>query len=73
VPLFESKRKIQELGSSMAITLPAFFVKANEIKKGNVVEVLHGLEGILVVCTNSNPEYINEKLIEIIETIKKES
>lgn len=60
------------LGSSLAMTLPAFFVKANEIEKGNEVKVLYGLKGFLVVCTDDNPEDINKKLAELVENIEEE-
>jgi shikimate kinase len=34
MPVFESSRKVQVFGSSLALTLPAMFVKVNEIEKG---------------------------------------
>jgi hypothetical protein len=35
MPVFESSRKVQVFGSSLALTLPAMFVKVNEIEKGD--------------------------------------
>ena len=50
MPVFTDSRKIQVTGSSLAMTLPSFFVKANEIVKWDEVKVLYGLKGVLIVC-----------------------
>jgi len=31
--VFESRKKVQVFGESLVLTLPAFFVRANEIEK----------------------------------------
>ena len=49
MPVFTDSRKIQATGSSLAMTLPSFFVKANEIVKWAEVKVLYGLKGVLIV------------------------
>ena len=56
MPVFKSSRKVQTFGSSLAMTLPAMFVKANEIEKGSVVEVHYNLNGVLVIsnCDDLN-------------------
>lgn len=72
MPVFESRRKVQELGSSLAMTLPAFFVKMNEVEKGCEVKVIHGLKGFLVVCTENNSDQMNKKLTEIIKKLENE-
>ena len=71
MPVFESSRKVQVSGSSLAMTLPALFVKANEIEKGSVLNVLYGLDGVLVLFQCEDIESIREHLIEIIEKIEE--
>ena len=71
MPVFESSRKVQVLGSSLAMTLPAMFVKVSEIEKGSVINVLYGLDGVLVLFQSEDVESIREYLIEIIEKIEE--
>ena len=71
MPVFESSRKVQVLGSSLAMTLPAMFVKVSEIEKGSVINVLYGLDGVLVLSRCEDVESIRECLIEIIEKIEE--
>ena len=71
MPVFESSRKVQTFGSSLAMTLPAMFVKANEIEKGSVINVLYGLDGVLVVFQCEDIESTREYLIEIVENIEE--
>ena len=66
MPVFESVRKVQVFGSSLAVTLPALFVKACEIEKGSVMNVVYGLNGILVASSVSEPERLMKRLSEII-------
>ena len=69
MPVFESSRKVQVFGSSLAMTLPAMFVKANEVEKGSVLSVLYGLDGVLVASWVETPEALRERLVEIIEKL----
>ena len=71
MPVFESSRKVQVLGSSLAMTLPAMFVKVCEIEKGSVIDVLYGLDGVLVLFQCEDIGSIRECLIEIIEKIEE--
>ena len=71
MPVFESSRKVQVLGSSLAMTLPAMFVKISEIEKGSVINVLYGLDGVLVLFQSEDIESIGEHLIEIIDKIEE--
>ena len=71
MPVFESSRKVQVSGSSLALTLPAMFVKACEIEKGSVINVLYGLDGVLVLFQCEDIGSIREYLIEIIEKIEE--
>lgn len=52
LPVFSSSRKVQVFGSSLAMTLPAMFAKANEIVKGSVIKVHYDLNGVLVMSNN---------------------
>jgi len=68
MPVFESTRKVQLFGSSLAVTLPALFVKTNEVEKGSVGKVYFGLDGVLVVSVVDDTE-VRESLMKIIEKI----
>ena len=70
MPVFESSRKVQVSGSSLAMTLPSLFVKANEVEKGTVVNVLYGLDGVLVLSRCEGRQTI-EGLMKILEKIEK--
>ena len=69
--LFESSRKVQVFGSSLALTLPAFFVKVNEIEKGSVVSVHYGLEGVLVLSQSKDPEATIKCLTKILDALEE--
>ncbi|MFB0543679.1 MAG: AbrB/MazE/SpoVT family DNA-binding domain-containing protein [Candidatus Bathyarchaeia archaeon] len=71
MPVFESSRKVQTFGSSLAVTLPSLFVKANEIEKGSIVNVLYGLEGVLVVSSVDDPNAIKGYLHGIMEKLEE--
>ena len=71
MPMFESSRKIQVFGSSLAMTLPAMFVKANEIKKGSVLKVYYGLDGVLVISGVEKEENLFKILRNIIEKLEE--
>jgi len=70
MPVFESSRKVQVFGSSLALTLPALFVKANEVEKGSLGKVYYGLEGVLVVCLVDDLK-AREGLTEIIDRLNE--
>jgi len=65
MPVFESKRKVQATGSSLSITLPAFFVKANEVEKGSLLKVFYNLDGVLIVSCGDDAEAVLENLMSI--------
>ena len=71
MPVFESSRKVQVLGSSLAMTLPAMFAKVCEIEKGSVINVLYGLDGVLVLFQCEDVGSLRECLIEIIEKMEE--
>jgi len=65
MPVFESKRKVQATGSSLSITLPAFFVKVNEVKKGSLLKVFYNLDGVMIVSCGDDSEATLEHLTSI--------
>jgi antitoxin component of MazEF toxin-antitoxin module len=71
MPVFESSRKVQVFGSSLALTLPAMFVKVNEIEKGSKMNVLYGLDGVLIISNISDKKELQVILINIINEIRK--
>ena len=71
MPVFESSRKVQVFGSSLAMTLPAFFAKANEIEKGSRVNVLYGLDGVLVMFNCEDPEKLRACILEILDRLEE--
>ena len=72
MPVFESERKVQATGSSLSITLPAFFVKANEIRKGSLLKVVYNLDGVLIVFCGDDSEVMLEHLKAIQKKIDEE-
>jgi len=71
MPVFESKRKVQVMGSSLAMTLPALFAKANEIEKGSVIKVFYNLEGVLIASCGGDSEAMLESLTSIIDNLNE--
>ena len=70
IPVFKSKRKVQEFGSSLAITLPALFVKGNEIEKGCDANTIFSFDGILIASwleDHDNVKRVLEKMIVELE------
>jgi len=47
------------------------FVKVSEIEKGSIVNVLYGLDGVLVIFQSEDFESNREYLIEIIEKMEE--
>lgn len=68
--VYEDSRKVQALGSSLAVTLPAFFVELCGLEPGSEVRVIYGLDGVLVVVKDDNLLNLREGLLEIIEKLK---
>jgi len=71
MPVFKSSRKVQTSGSSLAMTLPAMFVKANEIEKGSLVNVYFDLNGVLVMSNCDDPKNTRKCLIEIVKKLEE--
>lgn len=71
MPVFESSRKIQVFGSSLALTLPAMFMRVNEIEKGATVNVLYGLDGILIVADKKDPKDLHKCLVMMVKQLEE--
>ncbi len=69
MPIIESSRKVQYFGSSLAMTLPAMFVKACEIEKGTRLNVLYGLDGVLILSKCETADKIIESLNNLISKL----
>lgn len=73
MPVFESSRKVQVFGSSLALTLPAMFVKVNEIEKGSKMNVFYGLDGVLIITNINNKKALKESLINIMKIMREKT
>ncbi|MHA2236948.1 MAG: hypothetical protein ACXACP_05675 [Candidatus Hodarchaeales archaeon] len=72
MPYFRSKRKVQGFGTSLAITLPALFVKGNEIEKGCDANTFFSFDGILIASWLDDKENLKKVLKEILNELEKE-
>lgn len=73
IPVFESKRKVQEFGTSLAITLPALFVKGNEIKKGCNANTIFSFDGILIASWLDDRDNIKKIIEKMLDELEKKS
>jgi len=69
--VFESSSKVQVFGSSPAMTMTALFVKANEIENGSILDVVYGLDGILVLFNCKDPEKLRGCLVDILHKLEE--
>ena len=69
MPVFESERKVQAFGSSLALTLPALFVKANEIRKGSIIKTIYNLEGVLIAAQVDDEKTLRDCLLKVLESL----
>ena len=63
---------MQVFGSSLALTLPAYFVNTNQIEKGSFMNVHYGLAGVLVLSQSKDPEVTLKCLTKIFDAIEQE-
>jgi antitoxin component of MazEF toxin-antitoxin module len=71
MPVIEDSRKVQSFGSSLAITLPSFFVKAAGVEKGSEVMVVYGLDGVLIVAKVDDPSTVEKGLYAILDEFER--
>jgi len=69
MPVFESSRIIQVFGSSLAMTLPALYVRGNEIKKGSTLFTYFSLNGLIVVSNCDDCNTIRDCLLTILKKL----
>ncbi len=73
MPVFESKRKVQETGSSLAITLPVLYVRASDVKKGSKLKVVYDFYGVLIVSNDHDPGNMVKLVSGIVDEVKKKN
>ena len=71
MPLFESSRKAQSFGSSIALTLPALFAKVHELEKGSKVRVYYVLDGVLVVSCVDDEGAVAKRLMKLVDMLNE--
>ena len=47
------------------------FVKANEIEKGSILDVVYGLDGVLVLFNCKDPEKLKGCLVDILQKLEE--
>jgi antitoxin component of MazEF toxin-antitoxin module len=70
--IFKTNRKVQVFGSSLAVTLPALFVKVRDIGKGSNLEIIYGLNGALVISDKVEPDVLRAWLRFILQKLDNE-
>lgn len=73
MPVFRSSRKVQLFGSSLAVTIPALFVKACEIEKGAEVNILYDLDDLLVVWDQRETAVLRVRLRSLLEKLEEKN
>ena len=71
--IFKSERKVQNHGTSLAITLPAMFTKIHDIVKGYKMKVYYTTDGILIATKQEDPKIICDSLENLIENFMSDS
>jgi antitoxin component of MazEF toxin-antitoxin module len=72
MPLFKTSRKVQMFGTSLAMTIPAMYVKINGIEKGDRLKVFYDLSGVLILRESEDQKELKECLLNFIESLEKE-
>ncbi len=69
MPVFKTKRKVQMFGSSLALTIPAMFVKAHELEKGHEIKVFYDFNGVLIASTECSTEELTKRLLDMLNSL----
>ena len=72
MPVFKSERKVQRFGSSYAITIPALYVKLNEVKKGSLLNIIYNTDNVMIV-SKVRPEKVLTHLEKLIRDIEEKT
>jgi len=59
------------MGSSLGMTIPAFFAKYNQIGKGSELKTLYDNGDFMIICSESNKEETIQKLRRLMEELKQ--
>ena len=73
VPIFSSKRKVQSLGDSLALTLPSLYTKINEINKGKHLTTYFCTEDIIIISLDDDFEKLKTNLDIFIRELEKKN
>ena len=73
VPIFSSKRKVQSLGDSLALTLPSLYTKINEINKGKNLTTYFCTEDIIIISQDDDFEKLKIDLDIFIRELEKKN
>jgi len=71
MPVFKTFRKVQLFGSSLALTIPAMFVKLNDIEKGKRLSLFYDLDGTLILANCRNEDELKNCILNFLETLEK--
>jgi len=70
MPVFKCERKVQRFGSSYAITIPALYVKLNEVRKGSLLNIIYNTDNVMIV-SKVRPEKVLPHLEKLIRDIEE--
>ncbi len=70
MPIFKSKRKVQSLGDSLAMTLPSLYTKINQINKGENLNIYYFTEDLLIV-SNLDESKLEDSISEFLKKLEK--
>ena len=70
MPIFRSKRKVQSLGDSLALTLPSLYTKISQIDKGEKLNAYFFTEGLLVI-SNLDEAELEKSILEFLDKLEK--
>lgn len=69
MPVFESSRKVQSFGSSLALTLPVMFTKIHEIEKGSNLKLFFGLDGLIILSKHDDLDEVKRCMENILQAL----
>lgn len=68
--LHYSSRKIQEFGTSLALTIPSLYAKVRSVRKGETVHVIYCLDGVVIVSDLKDLNKLKTTLQEMILSLE---
>ena len=70
MPIIKSRRKVQSLGDSLAMTLPSLYTKINQINKGENLNTYYFTEDLLIV-SNLDEGKLENSILEFLKNLEK--